>query len=98
MKKITQIVLALCAMLFGVAGCGRSDQASKRLSQAEKARWDSIDKASLKVGVLPTLDCLPLFVAHEERLFDTLGVTVHLKCFTAQMDCDTALLRGRVEG
>lgn len=98
MKKITQIVLALCAMLFSVAGCGHSDQASKRLSQAEKARLDSIDKASLKVGVLPTLDCLPLFVAHEESLFDTLGVTVHLKCFTAQMDCDTALLRGRVEG
>lgn len=98
MKKITQIVLVLCAMLFGVAGCGRSDKTSKRLSHAEKARLDSIDKASFKVGVLPTLDCLPLFVAHEEKLFDTLGVAVHLKCFTAQMDCDTALLRGRVEG
>lgn len=98
MKKVTQLVLFLLAILFGAAGCGQSEKSGKRLSKAEKARLDSIDKASFKVGVLPTLDCLPLFIAHDERLFDTLGVTVHLKCFTAQMDCDTALLRGRVEG
>lgn len=98
MKKITRIVLFLCVILFGLAGCGQQGKTSKRLSKTEKERLDSLDKASLKVGVMPTLDCLPLFVAQEERLFDTLGVSVHLKSFTAQMDCDTALLRGRVEG
>ena len=64
----------------------------------EKARQDSSDKASFKVGVMPTLDCLPVFVAQDEKFFDSLGVTVHLKCYSAQMDCDTALERGRVEG
>ncbi len=39
----------------------------------EKARQDSIDKASFKVGVMPTLDCLPVFVAQDEKLFDSLG-------------------------
>lgn len=98
MRKTTLMGLLLLAVVFAVAGCGESTEVQHRRTKAEKARLDSIDKASFKVGVMPTLDCLPVFVAHDCRLFDTLGVTVHLKCFTAQMDCDTALLRGRVEG
>ena len=98
MRKITLIALAIGTALFSLVGCGDSQEASHRLSKAEKARLDSIDKASFKVGVMPTLDCLPLYVAQEENLFDTLGVTVHLKSYMAQMDCDTALQRGRVEG
>jgi len=98
MKKTTLLVLSFMMAVFGIVGCGNSEEQRHRLSKAEKARLDSIDKASFKVGVMPTLDCLPLFVAQEERLFDTLGVTVHLRAYTAQMDCDTALERGRVEG
>lgn len=98
MKKTTQIVLTLLLVAFAMAGCGESQETKMRLSKQEKARLDSIDKASFKVGIMPTLDCLPLFVAHDERLFDTLGVAVHLKGYSAQMDCDTALERGRVEG
>lgn len=97
MRKTTLIVLVVLAGLLSMVGCGDS-QKSQVLSKAEKARLDSIDKASFKVGVMPTLDCLPLFVAEDYHLFDTLGVTVHLKGYTAQMDCDTALERGRVEG
>lgn len=46
---------------------------------------------------MPTLDCLPLYIAKDHQLFDTV-VDIRLKRFTAQMDCDTAMLRGRVEG
>ena len=56
------------------------------------------DSAALKVAVLPTLDCLPLFVAEHYQLFDTIHGGVRLKRFMAQMDCDTAMERGRVEG
>ncbi|MBQ6653529.1 MAG: ABC transporter substrate-binding protein [Prevotella sp.] len=55
------------------------------------------EQQAFKVGVMPTLDCLPLFVAKETGLFDSLHVDVRLKRYTAQMDIDTALLRGRVE-
>lgn len=98
MRKTTQMVLLLLAVVFAMAGCGEKGEAKHRRTKAEKARLDSIDRASFKVGVMPTLDCLPVFVAHDYRLFDTLGVTVHLKSFTAQMDCDTALVGGSVEG
>lgn len=55
------------------------------------------DSAALKVGVMPTLDCLPLWVARECGMFDSMGVDIRLKWFTAQMDCDTALSNKRVE-
>ena len=47
---------------------------------------------------MPTLDCLPLFVAQQYELFDTVNGGVRLKVYQAQMDCDTAVQRGRVEG
>ena len=46
---------------------------------------------------MPTLDCLPIYVAKERQMFDT-AVDIRLKRFSAQMDCDTALMRNRVEG
>lgn len=97
MRKTTLMVLALLACMLAMVGCDNTQQ-RQAMSKAEKARLDSIDKASLKVGVMPTLDCLPVFVAKDYDLFDTLGVTVHLKGYTSQMDCDTALERERVEG
>jgi NitT/TauT family transport system substrate-binding protein len=39
-----------------------------------------------------------LYVAEYYQLFDTIRGGVRLKHFTAQMDCDTAMERGRVEG
>ena len=94
MKKI--LPLLFITLLF--ICCGQSNDEKQRLSKLEKRQLDSIDRASFKVAVMPTLDCLPLFVAKDKRLFDTLGVDVHLKMFDAQMDCDTALIGGSVEG
>lgn len=98
MRKTTIFFVCLLEALFLLSGCSHSEGKKQHLSKAEKARLDSIDKASFKVGVMPTLDCLPVFVAYDQHLFDTLGVTVHLRNYTAQMDCDTALMNGRVEG
>ena len=44
------------------------------MGKVERARLDSINRAAFKVAVLPTLDVLPLFVAREAGIFDTLGV------------------------
>ncbi|WP_028909228.1 ABC transporter substrate-binding protein [Prevotella sp. AGR2160] len=94
MKKILYFVI----LVMTLAACGQSYDQKRRLTKAERRQQDSIDSASLKIGVLPTLDCLPLFIAQDDSLFKAVGVTVHLKPFTAQLDCDTALIRGRVEG
>lgn len=92
MKRLI-IGLTLLGLL---AGCGRSYEETKRLRQEQQQRDLREDSAALKVAVMPTLDCLPLYVAEEREMFDTV-VDIRLKSYTAQMDCDTALQRGRVE-
>lgn len=90
-----------CIWIFIVlffASCGQSYQEKQRMTKAEKARLQREDSLSLKVALLPTLDCLPVYIALDRHFFDTLGVDVHVRNMTAQMDCDTALARGRVEG
>ncbi len=56
------------------------------------------DSAAFKVGVLPTEDCLPIVVAKELRLFDTLGVSVHLRHYNALSECRIALRDSLVQG
>lgn len=97
MRKMTFLVVVLACLAHLMVGC-QSESAKMHRTKMEKIRQDSLDSASFKVGVMPTLDCLPLFIAKEERLFDTLGVDVRLRRYLAQMDCDTALANGRVMG
>ena len=93
MRKILSIIVTI--LLF--TACGQSYEETKRQSRELRLRLAREDSAALKVAVMPTLDCLPIFIAEDHQLFDTV-VDIRLKCFTAQMDCDTALMRGRVEG
>ncbi len=81
-----------------VVACGQSYETKQRMTRVERAKLKTADSLALKVGVMPTLDCMPLFVAKERRLFDTLGVDVRLRMRKAQMDIDTALIGGSVEG
>ncbi len=81
-----------------LAACGQSHEERQRQYREQQRQLVREDSAALKVAVLPTLDCLPLMVAKELRLFDTLGIDVRPKLFKAQMDCDTALVGGSVEG
>lgn len=83
-------------LLLMAAGCGKSYEEIKRENAEQQRKLMREDSAALKIAVMPTLDCLPLYVAKDRQLFDTL-VDIRLKPFTAQMDCDTALTRGRVE-
>ena len=81
-----------------MAACHQSYEETKRQTRMSRQEAQRLDSAALKVAVMPTLDCLPLYVAEYYQLFDTLRGGVRLKFYMAQMDCDTALERGRVEG
>lgn len=90
-------ILLLLATILLIAGCGQSYEETKRLTKAQRLKLWREDSAAFKIAVMPTLDCLPVFIAKDHQMFDTV-VDIRLKKFTAQMDCDTALMRGRVEG
>ena len=91
-------IFGLLAAVLVTVGCSRSYEEKRRIVQEQKVQSQKADSAALKIAVMPTLDCLPLFVADDYQLFSQNGADVRLKFFTAQMDCDTAVLRGRVEG
>lgn len=94
MKKILSVVILMAVLV----SCGDSAEEKKRLSRAERARLAKEDSLALKVGVLPTLDCLPLYVARQAGLFEKLGADIRLKPFDSQIDCDAALAKGKIEG
>lgn len=95
--KTRYIVLILLATAI-LAGCGQTYEERQRLSRAEQARLHREDSLALKVGVMPTLDCLPMYVAKDYGLFDSTKADIRLKPFKAQIDCDAALMKGAIEG
>jgi NitT/TauT family transport system substrate-binding protein len=95
MKKIT---LLYSIIMLLVIGCGQSYEEQQRISRAERIRLAKEDSAALKIAVAPTMDCLPLYVAKDEMLFDTAKADIRLKFFTSHIDGEAALLKGRVEG
>ena len=96
MKKIFPCFCIVAVLL--ATSCGQSYEEQRRLTRAERAEQRRQDSLALKVAVMPTIDCLPIFVAAERGWFDSLKIDVRLRPFKAQMDVDTALVGGSVEG
>ncbi len=94
MKKL----IYLCLIILMAGACGQSYEETKRLSRLERQRQMREDSAALKIAVMPTLDCLPMLVARQYNLYDSLGADIRLKFYSAHIDCDTALLNDRAEG
>lgn len=66
-------------------------------NQTKDARGDD-DSTALKLGVLPTMECIPFLYADSIGLFASQGVNVRLVMFDAAMDADTAFMRGHIDG
>ena len=86
MQKLIYILSILwTVVLFG--SCGQNEKV--------EVKDDSTD---LKLGVLPTMECLPFYYADSIGLFDSMGVSVKLVTFDAAMDADTAFMNGDIDG
>ncbi|MCR5271317.1 MAG: ABC transporter substrate-binding protein [Prevotella sp.] len=93
--KYTYIYILALLLVYGCSASTEEKQQKEREAMLQKMKEDSL---SLKIAVMPTLDCMPLFLAEANGMFQREGVDVRLLPFTAQMDQDTAFQRGRVEG
>ena len=76
-----RLVIGILTVLM-LIGCGQSYEETKRLSRQQRLQLAREDSAALKIAVMPTLDCLPVFVAKECHLFDSV-VDIRLKRFAA---------------
>ena len=80
------------AALFALLACG-GDGENNDVGNEETTVSDS---TSLRIAVMPTLDCLPIYVACDAGIFERESLSVTLVPFTAHMDCDTAIAGGSV--
>lgn len=77
-----------------VMACSGGDKGEKAPAGDAEREADSL---VLKVGVIPTMDCLPLFVADERGIFDSLNVNIRLVCYDDGLECCTDLMRGDIQ-
>lgn len=56
-----------------------------------------ISAQTLKIGILPDIDSLPLMLAEDEALYDRFGVDVELVSFSNPQERDAAFQSGRID-
>lgn len=96
MKKTIWVIMET-VFLSILIGCGQSDSEKKRANELRQKANIQAYQLAFKVGVMPTLDCLPIYILHDSLLYDTTYADIRLVHYTAQMDCDTAIENGRVD-
>ena len=89
--------MLLFSMMSAMMSC-QDEEKQARIIREYKEAERKADSAAMKIAVLPTMECLPIVVAKELRLFDTLNVDVRLKKYTSLPECRKALRNKTVEG
>lgn len=89
-------VILLSAILL--TGCGQSYEEAREQSAREQALLRKKDSLALKIGVLPTIDCLPMFIIKERAWIDTTRADVRFKDIESHIAADDALRKGKLEG
>ena len=89
--------MLLFSMMSAMMSC-QDEEKQARIIRENKEAERKADSAAMKIAVLPTMECLPIVVAKELRLFDTLNVDVRLKKYTSLPECREALRNKTVEG
>lgn len=87
--KPLNVFLLICILV--TASCSQKQGALPSVQATECA-----DTMALKVAVMPTFSCLPVYYAQRMGMFDSAGVKICLDRYRAQMDVDTTILRGHV--
>lgn len=87
-KKLMTAFMAVAVMTTMVA-CGKADEAP----QGEKQ-----ETSKLTLGVMGSIDSIPMVIAQEKGYFEELGLDVDLQIFKAAKDRDAALQAGELDG
>ena len=90
MKKI--MISMTIALLLTLTACGAPAKDKTNESSA-----DSNDITTLKVGVMPSMDNIPLIVAHEQGFDKKHGIELDVQAFKSGKDRDAAFQAGAVD-
>ncbi len=75
--------------LLALAACGGSNTDTAEGHDTDSARRTEAD---IVLALMPTIDCLPYYVAEDAGFYKEAGVKVHLLPIVSQWDCDTAIV------
>lgn len=90
LRKTISLLVALALATMLLAGCSKAAE-DKPAAQEEAAL------APIRIGVLPTEDSLPLWVADQEGLFEKAGLDVTFVDFQAAAERDAAFTAGEID-
>jgi NitT/TauT family transport system substrate-binding protein len=98
-KRSVRVVMAAlaCAVLLGLVACGPTTPSSTTPPLGNTTPATSTP-APIRIGVLPTEDSLPLWVAEQKGLFTKAGLNVTLTMFQSAQERDAALTAGAIDG
>lgn len=94
MKRTVQLIIG---MVLTLSACGPTAEQQKAASVAKVQQEKKAYAAAFKIAVMPTMDCLPIYLLKDSMLYDSTRVDIRLLRFNAQMDCDTAMIGGSVQ-
>ena len=92
-----KLLMCACAALvacgvFTLSGCAQNSQ--------QDAAQESTEQASMRIGTMQTEDSLPFWVAEQEGLYGTNGVSsdVEIVTFQSAQELSTAFAAGEIDG
>ena len=92
------VLISAFSFLAIFFSCGQSYREKEQISRAQRIEMARADSAALKIATVPTMDCLPIFLAIEDSAFIRAGIDVRVRRCNAQLDGDTLIAGGHVEG
>lgn len=95
MKKKLSLLLT---MLLGVSLMGCSAKVEESPIEKVPTQEESVAGQTLTVGVMGSVDTIPLVIAEQKGFFDANGVDVNIEVFKAAKDRDAALQAGELDG
>ncbi len=91
----TVLAIALCALMaVGLVACTPATPAANTPGTPQTGSTGT----AVRIGVLPTEDSLPLWVAERDGLFTKAGLNVTITVFQSAQERDAALTAGAVDG
>lgn len=88
MKHYISFLLSILML----ASCAPKQEAMLSVQEDNKA-----DSLALHVALMPTLGCLPIYYAQQTGITDSLKLDIKLLRYSAQMDIDTAIVKGHTD-
>ena len=92
-----RIKYLLLLTAFIIMGCQVSEQDDSLIEKRKNKVEEVAYQRAFKVGVMPTMDCLPIFLLKDSALYNPDDIDIRLKEYTSQRDCDTAMINRRVQ-